>query len=239
VEEILGLQFEWHTLSCAAEDRVQVQDSSVHHDPMIRKKIRQSEREQIKIIHIPQGVGERMDDEVRSQINDRIIEWRKNRNGSQIALTSVDPWKDIAHRHYIYAKDGDGNICVLVVLQQLAMKNGLQVKFALDFPGAPSGAIEAATLRAMDVASEVGAERVTFGTSATASLVPGQHMSSVRVKVLAKIYSSIAEKMKLTQKGDFRDKMGAKEDPVFVCYPSGAMGAMGMKALMDFLKAEE
>jgi ergosteryl-3beta-O-L-aspartate synthase len=69
----------------------------------------------------------------------------------------------MTHRNYFYAKDKEGNVCALVVLAQLAPRYGVQVKWALNFPNAPNGAIEYATLVAMDTAKVDGNERLTFG----------------------------------------------------------------------------
>ena len=60
----------------------------------------------------------------------------------------------------------------------------------------------------------------------------------MRVRALSKLYSGIVDKLKLTQKGDFRGKLGAEEDTTFVCYPAHGMGAKGVKALMDFLGSD-
>jgi hypothetical protein len=83
---------------------------------------------------------------------------RGSKNGRKIAkasksrLSEIVPWRDTAHRHYLYAEDKERNVCALVVLAQLAPRYGVQVKWALDFPNAPNGAIEYATLVAMDAA---------------------------------------------------------------------------------------
>jgi len=236
VEGILGTKFEWRTLSCVAESRAETNNHAVLHDQNIRKKMRRCEKEGVKITACPRG--EDISEEIRKEIDRRIQDWLENRNGKQVHLTEINPWRDIHHRRYLYAEDKDGTICAIVVLHQLSMHNGFQVKFALDFPGAPSGTIETITLRAMEVAANEGAEHVTFGTSATSSLVPAQNIGGLRVKALSKIYSGIAEKLKLTQKGEFREKLGADEDPSFVCYPPHGLGPKGVRALMEFLGDE-
>lgn len=87
---------------------------------------------------------------------------RGSKNGRKIAkasksrLSEIVPWRDTAHRHYLYAEDKERNVCALVVLAQLAPRYGVQVKWALDFSNAPNGAIEYATLVAMDAAKADG-----------------------------------------------------------------------------------
>lgn len=236
VEGILGQKFEWRTLSCIAESRAKTQDHAVQHDHAIRRKIRKSEKDGVKISCF--GQGEEIHPDTRSEIDKKIQEWLKNRSGKQVHLTEINPWRDMPHRRYLYAKGANGSICALVVLHQLSMQNGFQIKYALDFPGAPSGTIETITLKAMEMAAGEGADSVTFGTSATSTFKPGQNMGGMRIKALSKIYSGMVEKLNLTSKGEFREKLGAKEDMSFVCYPHNGLGAKGVKALMDFLGDE-
>jgi len=163
-------------------------------------------------------------------------EWLENRKGTQVHLTDLNPWVDREHRRYFYAKDKDGRICALVVLAQLSPLNGYQAKYALDFPGAPRGTIELILSHALKAAQEAGAKSVTFGASAASSLEPGHNLSGVRTKMLANSYSAIATSLKVTQKTDFRSKLGAEQEPVFICYPHGGMGPQGVKAILNFFE---
>ncbi|KAJ3894647.1 hypothetical protein GG344DRAFT_62736 [Lentinula edodes] len=49
---------------------------------------------------------------------------------------------------------------------------------------------------------------------------------------------SSSERMCLRGKGDFRKKMGAEEEDVYICYPRGGLGGRGAKAVLDFCVAE-
>ena len=126
----------------------------------------------------------------------------------------------------------------MVVLTQLSLSNGYQVKYSLDFPQAPSGTIEYITIHAIkDVASD-GVKYMTFGAAATNQLHAVHNLGGVRVKTLQRMYKSIATQFKLTQKSDFRQKLGAEEDPIYVCYPPHGLGAKGSKAIMDFFQSD-
>ncbi|KAJ3874549.1 aspartyl-tRNA synthetase [Lentinula edodes] len=133
----------------------------------------------------------------------------------------------------------------LVVLHQLSPMYGFQVKYALDFPsterwrtGSTSGAIESALSAAMRAVASTGSGRLTFGTSATSRLTPVRGVKGVRVKILSHAYEAISERMSLRSKGDFRKKMGAEEEDVYICYPRGGLGGRGAKAVLDFCVAE-
>jgi len=54
--------------------------------------------------------------------------------------------------------------------------------------------------------------------------------------VLQKAYKTIADNLKLTQKSEFREKLGAQEDPVWICYPPRGLGPSGMKAILSFFE---
>jgi hypothetical protein len=61
-------------------------------------------------------------------------------------------------------------------------------------------------------------------------------MKGAKVKVLAKAYSTIVSELKLTNKSEFREKLGAQEDPVYICYPAHGLGPMGVRAILNFFE---
>lgn len=133
-------------------------------------------------------------------------------------MTDVHPWQDVAHRQYHYSTTKEGEIAGLVILAQLSNEHGWQVKFSLDFPDSPSGAIEYLVLHALKAAAATGATSVTFGGGATANFTPGHNLRGTRVKVLSKAYQNIARELHLTAKSEFREKLGAREDPIYGKY---------------------
>lgn len=218
VEEVLASKFDWRTLSVAAEQRLDPGNNPASRDPDIQRKCRHAEREGVKLHDIPLGTP--VPSDVKEKIDKRIEDWLKNRKGKQVHLTDVHPWQDVAHRQYHYSTTKDGQISGLVILAQLSPDHGWQVKFALDFPGAPSGAIELLVLHALKAASQTGATSVTFGGGATSKLTPGHNLKGTRVKVLAKAYQAIATELKLTNKSEFREKLGAQDDPIYGEFPN-------------------
>lgn len=216
VEEVLANKFDWRTLSVAAEQRLDPSNNPAARDPEIQRKCRHAEKEGVKVHDIPLGTPVPAD--VKENIDKRIEDWLKNRKGKQVHLTDVHPWQDVEHRQYHYTTTPDGTISGLVILAQLSPDHGWQVKFALDFPGAPSGAIELLVLHSLKAAADTGATSVTFGGGASAKLTPGHNLKGTRVKVLAKAYHAIATELKLTNKSEFREKLGAQDDPIFGKY---------------------
>jgi hypothetical protein len=61
---------------------------------------------------------------------------------------------------------------------------------------------------------------LTFGGGAAAHLTPGHHLSGTKVKMLQAAYDSIVKQFHLNRKSEFRAKMGATEDPIWICYPN-------------------
>jgi nondiscriminating aspartyl-tRNA synthetase len=234
-EEYLGEKFMWRSLGCIAEERADPRSNPALKDKDLDRKMRHAEKEGVKMIDVPWG--QMVPDELKSKIDVRIQDWTKNRKGAQIHLTEIRPWVDAEHRRYFYSQSSDGEIIALCVLHQLSPENGYQVKFSLEFPGAPSGTIESLILHSMKAvaASDPEAKRVTFGTGAMPTLEGGRNLGKTKVKALKKAYETINKQFKLTNKSEFREKMGVWNDPVYVCYPRGGLGAGGIRAIMGFL----
>lgn len=233
-EEVLATKFDWRTFSVAAEQRLDPANNPAAHDHDIQRKIRHAEKEGVKIHDCL--LGEPPSEQVKAKIDQRVKDWLANRKGKQVHLTDVHPWQDMEHRQYHYSVDKDGTIAGLVIMAQLSPEHGWQVKFSLDFPGAPSGAIEYLVMHALKAAAATGATSVTFGGGAVNKLSPGHNLKGTRVKVLSKAYAAIANELKLTAKSEFREKLGAQEDPIYVCYPPHGLGAGGIKAIMSFFE---
>ncbi|KAH8805694.1 aspartyl-tRNA synthetase-like protein [Xylogone sp. PMI_703] len=239
VEEYLGEKFGWRTLACIAEERADPRNDPTQFDSDLARKVRHAEKEGIKFVDWPSDKP--VDQEIQDKINARVKDWQKNRKGTQVHLTEIRPWIDWEHRRYYYAEGKDGVIHAIVVLHQLSPENGYQVKFSLEFPGAPSGTIEALNLHALKhlVGKEPDVKQVTFGTGALDHLEGGRNLGKTKVKALKKAYDTINKNLHLTNKSEFREKLGAKNTPVYVCYPKGGLGAGGIRAIMGFLEENQ
>jgi len=213
MEEVLAEKFDFRTFSVAAEQRLDPGNNPAAKDSELQRKIRHAEKEGMKIHDI--ALGDPISDAIREKIDQRVQDWLKGRKGKQVHLTDVHPWQDVAHRQYHYGITPDGTITGLVIMAQLSPDHGWQVKFALDFPNAPSGSIEALVMHALKSAATGGATTVTFGGGAMNKFTPGHNLKGTRVKVLSKAYHAIATELKLTNKSEFREKLGAQEDPIW------------------------
>ena len=237
VEEILGTKLGWNTLSCAAEKRIN--KFPPEYDEEVNRKIRRAKSQGVVITEFPFGTP--LPEEIKRKCDERIKDWLHNRKGKQVHLTNINPWRDISHRRFFIAEGSDDKKTLhgLVVLAQLSSEHGYQVKYALDFPGAPNGTIEAIITHAIQSAYESGARSVTFGAAATAEFVPGHGLGGFQVTFLRHCYKTIVKKLRLTNKGKFREKLGAEDDPVYICYPEYGLGPAGIHAILDFFSAEE
>jgi ergosteryl-3beta-O-L-aspartate synthase len=232
VEEVLGGRMGWSTLTCAAEERVN-NTSGAEYDREVRRKIRHAKSEGITVSEVE------ITEEIQKRCDERIKEWLENRKGKQIHLTNINPWLDPEHRRYFLAEDSSHKIHSLVVLAQLSSEHGYQVKYSLDFPGAPSGTIEYIITAAMEAASESGAGSITFGAAASSNFTPVHHLNGMRVKMLKQSYNTIAQRLSLINKSEFREKLGAEQDAVYICYPKHGLGTSGVKVIMEFFSDEE
>lgn len=235
-EEVLATRFNWRTFSVAAEQRLDPTHNPAEHDNDVQRKTRHAQKEGITIKDYP--LGEAVPQEVREKIDRRVEDWVKGRKGKQVHLTEIHPWQDAEHRSYYYAVDREGTIAALVVLAQLSPEHGWQVKYSLDFPGAPSGTIEHVVMHALKRLSAAGETNVTFGGGASNKFTPGHNLKGGRVKVLSRAYQTIAHELKLTNKSEFREKLGAHDDPIFVCYPPHGLGPRGVHAILSFFEDE-
>jgi len=239
VEEILGQRFGWKTMSPVAEERVDLENRTAAQRREIQRKVNHAKKEGIVVKDY--GFGAKIPEDVQDKVDKRIQDWQASRKGTQVHLTKLEKrrvFQDLAHRWFFIASDKNGNICSLIALCQLSAQFGMQIKYSLDFPGAPNGAIEASTMAAMNAMKENGIVSATFGAGATSELTPGYNLKGVRVKMLQSTYNSIVPKLGVTGKSEFRQKLGAEEDPLHVCYPKHGMGTSGTKAIMDFLQSE-
>ncbi|KAL2158805.1 hypothetical protein VTH06DRAFT_3997 [Thermothelomyces fergusii] len=230
VEEILGSKLGWRTLSCVAEERVPIESAK-----KVAKKERQAEDAGVTVHELP--MGEPVPQELRDRCDRKIAEWKANRKGSrQVHITEVRPWVDMEHRRYLWAETKEGEIAALCVLHRLSPANGYQIKFALDFPGSPSGTIEALISAAIQSLAKAGVRNVTFGAGALPKMVTGGNLDGIRARILSKTYKTIAQQLKLVQKSEFREKFGTTNDLVYICYPFMGLGVSGARTLIRFFE---
>ncbi|CAK7211673.1 aspartate--tRNA ligase dps1 [Sporothrix bragantina] len=239
VEQILGTKLGWNTLSCVAEERVRVNGNEAA--AAVKKKRRHAEDAGVTTHVLDRGKP--VPDEFRKRCDKRIEDWKAKRMGKQVHITEVRPWIDLKHRRFVWAEDREGNIAALVILHDLSPVHGCQIKFALDFPGSPPGSIELAIAKAISLvassSSTSSSPTITFGAGATRDLLFGEHLDgSLRAKILSQTYRTVAEQLKLYQKSDFRDKFGAEEDAVYICYPHMGLGVSGTRTLIKFFEDE-
>ncbi|KAI0388092.1 aspartyl-tRNA synthetase [Hypomontagnella monticulosa] len=232
VEEILGAKLGWRTLTCVAEERVDVDSAN-----RVVKKERQAKDAGVKIHET--ALGEPVPDDVREKCDKRIEDWKEGRKGrKQVHITEVRPWISMAHRRYLWAEDKNGEIVGLVILHRLSPEHGYQIKFALDFPGSPSGSIEALISRAIQSLTASGVSSVTFGAGAMDELLIGSNLNGIKAKLLSRTYKTVAQQLRLIAKSEFREKFGVKHDPVYICYPFMGLGVSGARTLIKFFEDE-
>ncbi|KAI1658355.1 aspartyl-tRNA synthetase [Daldinia decipiens] len=232
VEEILGAKLGWRTLTCVAEERVDMENVG-----KVAKKERQAQKAEIKIHETT--LGQPVPDDVREKCDKRIVDWKESRKGrKQVHITEVQPWISMAHRRYVWAEDKTGEIVGLVILHRLSPEHGYQIKFALDFPGSPSGSIEALISHAIQSLTATGVSSVTFGAGAMDELLIGSNLNGIKAKLLSRTYKTVAQQLKLVAKSEFREKFGVKHDPVYICYPFMGLGVSGARTLIKFFEDE-
>ncbi|EJD48675.1 aspartyl-tRNA synthetase [Auricularia subglabra TFB-10046 SS5] len=237
MERVLGEKHGWRTMTCVAEARVE--PASAAQDPKgdVGRKVRHAEKEGVAITDIP--LSQEVPADVRAECDERIKDWMEARKGKQVHLTDVDPWTDYEHRKYFIGRDKVGKVCGMVVLAQLAVRNGYQIKWALDFPGAPGGTIEYMVLHAIREAQGMGAKTVTFGATPSAAFEAAHNIPGIKAKALAHTYTTITKTLRLLNKSEFKEKLGAVQDAEYICYPPRGLGPMAVRAILKFFGASE
>lgn len=229
-ESILSHTCNWNSLSCVVESRIKGDATEAE------KKARATQgKSDLKVTYIP--FEEEIPDAIREQTELRIQEWRQSRSerGKQVHLTDVAPWQDEAHRAYLFVYD-DSKLVALVILAQLSTRHGLQIKWALDFPHSPNGAIEFAITSALQRFPNV---KLTFGASAVADLQAGTNIRGVKARALESTYHGLVANLHLLNKIEFRKKFGATLDErLWICYPRGGMGPRTIKTIVNFFGAD-
>ncbi|KAF2730191.1 aspartyl-tRNA synthetase-like protein [Polyplosphaeria fusca] len=236
-EEVLAAKFNWRTFSVVSEQRVDPAHNPALSDGDVQRKIRHAEKEGVKLLDF--ALGSPPSEEWKNKVDARVVDWLQNRKGRQVHLTNIRPWQDEEHRQYHIATTPDGTICAFVAMAQLSPDHGWQVKYSLDFPNAPSGSIEHIVTHALKVVAQGGATTVTFGGGASSKFTPGHNVKGTRVKVLSRAYHAIATELKLTNKTEFREKLGAVDDPSYICYPPHGLGPMAVKAILNFFEDDD
>lgn len=234
IECILGEKLGWRSLTMIAEERVDPAHNQAASDGEIARKIRHADSEGVKLVDV--GLGEMVSDEVRQKIDQRINDWLSNRKGTQVHLSDICPWRDHEHRWYFYAVDKSGTICSFVTLAMLSPANGMQVKYAFDFPGAPNGVIEHIVTHAIQTAARTNVKTFTFGAGATTELLPGHNMGGAKVKMLQHTYDTLVKQFHLVRKSEFRAKLGARSEPLYIAYPPHGLGSKGIRAILNFFE---
>ncbi|KAF7167964.1 hypothetical protein CNMCM5623_001158 [Aspergillus felis] len=234
VETILGEKLGWRSLSCIAEERVDPSRNQAASDGEIARKIRRAENEGIKIVEMK--YGEMVPDDAREKIDARIQDWLANRKGTQVHLSEIHPWRDSEHRWYFYAVDKSGTICAFVALAMLSPHFGMQVKYSFDFPGSPNGVIEYIVTHAIQTAARSGTKSLTFGAGATSTLTPGHNLHGAKIKMLQHTYETLAKQFHLVRKSEFRAKLGAHDEPLYIAYPPHGLGSRGIRAVLHFFE---
>ncbi|PWN34547.1 aspartyl-tRNA synthetase [Meira miltonrushii] len=228
-ESVLSQTCNWNSLSCVVESRIKGDATEAE------KKARSHEKN-LKVTHVP--FEEAVSDEQKKETEKCIEEWKSKRKerGKQVHLTNVLPWQDEEHRSYFFVHEGT-TLVAMVILAQLSTRHGYQIKWALDFPNAPNGAIEYAITTAMHTYPSV---KLTFGGSAVENLVAGSNIRGVKAKALEGTYHSIVANLHLLNKLEFRKKFGASLDErLWICYPRGGMGPRTIKTILSFFGATD
>ncbi|OLN96193.1 Aspartate-tRNA ligase, cytoplasmic 1 [Colletotrichum chlorophyti] len=225
VQEILGNRIGWRTMSCTEEQRTNADE----HSTTDGRAFRRVKREGIKIHEV------KPNDDFIKRADTSIEAWKEKRKGKkQVHLTEIRPWIDQSHRRY-FAAEKDGKVLCMVVLAQLSPRYGWQVKWALDFPGAPNGTIEVLVEYALSCISGP----VTFGAGVSEKFVPGQHLHGVRAKFLSKTYAGIVKSLHLGNKAEFRDKFGVLGEQVYICYPRHGVTLFDLKEIVKFFMDDD
>ncbi|WVW85254.1 aspartate-tRNA(Asn) ligase [Kwoniella bestiolae CBS 10118] len=251
-QEVLSEKYGWRSLSCTQEQR---SNSDKVSSEVIQNNKLQKGVFKVREIDLDEDGGR-----LKDAIDERIREWQDHRagggkKGKQIHLTEIAPWRDSGHRRYFIAEsdpgkrntsnghsdgpalngdgDGESRVETLVVLTRLSPKHGYQLKWALDFPSSPKGAIESTVQSAL---SAVPGEPVTFGASVSESFVTSNGIGEVRSKIMERTYKGIVSSLSLDKKAEFREKFGVEGERTWICYPKNGVRVTELGEIVKFFE---
>lgn len=157
MEEVLGEDLGWRTVSCIYEDYVDPAHvieltspenkgrEGQHVVKDLKKNLMRAEKYKIQVKEIKGGQWTVED---RQEVERGIEEWKQSRSGIQIASTTLQPWLDEEHRRYWVAKRENEKIVGILILTPVR-SNSWQIKNAVSFPDAPKGTSEALIFQAL------------------------------------------------------------------------------------------
>jgi aspartyl-tRNA synthetase len=231
-QDILSNELKWRSFSCTVEQRSDSTQAANGNSSSHKRR--------------GFGVKEiRPDDDLVKLCDERIDDWKRARDGKgkQVHLTEITPWRDTEHRRYFIAEsassdtdsknDSQSTIHTLVVLARLAPVHGYQVKWALDFPNSPNGAIEATVQEALRAIPD---SPVTFGAGVSEDFVPKANMGNVRSRMMARVYRGVVKSFGLDKKAAFREKFGVWGEQVYICFPKGGLKANEWGEVVKFFQ---
>ncbi|WWD19363.1 aspartate-tRNA(Asn) ligase [Kwoniella shandongensis] len=248
MQDILANEYGWRTFSCTEEQR----SDSDQADP----ELIQNNKEKKGVYKVKEV--DASDEVFRKKCDERIEEWKAARDtkGKQVHLTEIAPWRDMEHRRYFVAeadpahkeqspepngastKSTSNNmdqpvISTLVVLTRLSPSKGYQLKWALDFPQSPHGAIESTVQAAL---SAVPGEPVTFGAAVSENFVSKHGVGKLRARFMERTYRGIVKSMALDKKAGFRTKFGVRGEETYICFPKGGLKATELGEIVKFFE---
>ncbi|TFK33529.1 hypothetical protein BDQ12DRAFT_766509 [Crucibulum laeve] len=257
LEEILGNEFDWSTVSCIYEDVVDPEKVIEMTSPEakgqegqkiikdLKKNLNRAEKYDV---HVAEVKDEQWTNEDKRVVEEGIRDWKANKSGVQIASTTLQPWLDQEHRRYWIARK-DGHVIGILILTPIMGGSSWQIKNAVSFPSAPKGTSEALiynALKDLHVEQEAAEDdekkrtknrvTVTFGISASDSLKPVQNLGGWKVSALSKTYGKVASTAGLIKRGEFRSKFASEPETMYVCYPPDGFGLDGVNALLKVLR---
>lgn len=110
-ESYLAEELGWSALIAVAEERINPSDTDPSRDKTVRRKIHRAEREGVKITEIDE-----FDDKLKAELEQRCKDWSAGRKGTQVHLTGVRPFDDMAHRRYFITREKSGRVSKFTVV---------------------------------------------------------------------------------------------------------------------------
>ena len=88
-------------------------------------------------------------------------------------------------------------------------------------------------------AQNMGAKSVTFGATPAPAFEAAHNIPGIKAKALAHTYTTITKGLRLLNKSEFKEKLGAVQDAEYICYPPRGLGPMAVRAILKFFGASE
>lgn len=180
-------------------------------------------------------IEEFLDDDVvlEKAIKDVGESWLKGRTGPQIFMASVDLFADRIGKRWIYARQGEKVVGVLL-LHQLEAKRGWLIHMVMVAPDAPQGTSESLVVSALKILKGEGCRFATFGATPKKEIGEITGLNAISAAVARRGFSCSKRFFDLDKRREYWKKYKPESERSYLLF---SRSGIGIKEILGILRA--